>query len=68
MTNIRVPVREYAPGTPAPKPGIYQQHNFLGSVTGVTVSIVNRGQKLPPAPRGFTWSVVASVPDQEAAD
>ena len=68
MTNMRVCVREYAPGTPAPKPGIYEQRNVLGSVTGVRVSVVYRGQTLPPAPRGFTWSVVEGVADQEAAD
>ncbi len=48
---------EFPPGTRAPSCGIYEQRNVLGTPTGVRI-IVARGDVLPAAPRGFTWSIV----------
>lgn len=67
MTTKRIWTREYAPGTTAPASGTYEQLNVLGAVTGVRLTIA-KGQALPPAPRGFTWSVVEDAADREAAD
>jgi hypothetical protein len=49
--------REYQPGEPAPASGEYEQHRVLGSATGVRAAVL-AGQRLPPAPRGFTWVMV----------
>ncbi len=48
---------EYAPGTPAPASGTYEQRNVLGSPTGLRVTM-SEGEELPVAPRGFTWARV----------
>lgn len=66
MSNRRALPREYAPGAIAPVSGRYDQRNVLGSMTGVRITVV-KGQTLPPAPRGFTWSVVDASPDRETA-
>jgi hypothetical protein len=59
--------REYAPGEAAPASGTYEQRNVLGSATGSRITVA-KGQPLPKAPRGFTWSVVDITSDREAAD
>jgi hypothetical protein len=65
VTKYAVLAREYSPGAPAPA-GIYEQCNVLGSTTGARVTLAT-GQKLPAAPRGFTWRVVESPPDAGAS-
>jgi hypothetical protein len=42
---------------PAPVAGTYAQRNVLGSFAGGQVSVA-RGDALPAAPRGFTWSLL----------
>jgi len=42
------------PGDRAPNSGGYQELNVFGSPTGRVV-LVAEGDKLPRAPRGFTW-------------
>jgi hypothetical protein len=59
--------REYTPEMLAPVGGAYEQCNVLGSLTGMRVTVA-RGEKLPPAPRGFTWRVVEPPPERNAAD
>ena len=49
-----------APGTPAPKSGVYQQTGPRGGRSGEPVLAV-RGKPLPPAPNGRTWTLVAPV-------
>jgi hypothetical protein len=59
--------REYSPQALAPVAGTYEQCSVLGSPTGVRVNLA-RGERLPAAPRGFTWRVVESPPERDAAD
>jgi hypothetical protein len=59
--------REYLPGMQAPVAGTYEQRNVLGSATGVRIVVV-RGDVLPRAPRGFTWSITDPVTDDGAPD
>jgi hypothetical protein len=58
--------REYPPGMQAPVAGTYEQRNVLGSPTGVRV-VAARGELLPRAPRGFTWSIIDPDTDNGAA-
>ncbi|MGC1409457.1 MAG: hypothetical protein WA864_10990 [Acetobacteraceae bacterium] len=44
----------YQPGESAPSSGRYQEVNIFGAPTG-TLVLMTEGEKLPPAPRGFTW-------------
>ncbi len=53
----RMKVREYPPGARAPSAGIYEQLNVLGTPSGVRITVA-QGDVLPPAPRGWTWSIV----------
>jgi hypothetical protein len=46
-----------SPGTPAPKTGVYQQTGPRGGRPGKSVTSV-RGNPLPAAPRGWTWTLV----------
>ena len=46
--------QEHQPGTQAPATGRYEQLNIFGTPTGV-VEHVREGERLPDAPRGFTW-------------
>ncbi len=46
-----------APGTPAPKSGVYQQTGPRGGRPGKKVTSV-RGSPLPAAPKGRTWTLV----------
>lgn len=59
--------REYSPGMQAPMAGIFELRSVLGSPTGVRVTVA-RGEPLPKAPRGFTWSIIESVTDDGAAN
>jgi hypothetical protein len=45
--------------------GIYELRSVLGSPTGVRIPVA-RGETLPKAPRGFTWTIVASREDDGA--
>lgn len=47
---------ERQPGDPAPETGEYHLINVLGSHTGRSVAL-QQGQPLPPAPRGFWWTM-----------
>jgi hypothetical protein len=47
---------EFCPGEQAPSDGVYELRNVLGSATGTRITLEG-GQKLPAAPRGFTWRV-----------
>jgi hypothetical protein len=59
--------REYPPGIQAPVGGTFEQRSVLGSPTGVRVTVA-RGEPLPNAPRGFTWSIINCVTDDGAAN
>ncbi len=61
MPGDRTTRQEYPPGAHAPSSGVYEQRNVLGTPTGLRVSIAE-GERLPAAPRGFTWSVVEASP------
>ena len=45
---------EHDPGDEAPHTGHYEELNIFGSRTGRTIH-VQEGDRLPAAPRGFTW-------------
>lgn len=45
---------EQGPGEPALRAGRFRLFNVFGSATGETISAM-RGQKLPAAPRGYSW-------------
>jgi hypothetical protein len=59
--------REYPPGMQAPVGGTFEQPSVLGSSTGVRVTVA-RGDPLPRAPRGFTWSFIDRVTDDGTAN
>ena len=46
-----------APGTPAPRSGIYEQRGPRGGHTGHQASAI-RGKPLPPTPSGHMWTLV----------
>ncbi len=57
---------EYAPGTPAPSAGAYEQINIFGQPTGICINIA-RGHPLPRAPIGHWWRALeADGPPGEA--
>lgn len=60
-----MPALEYPPGTKAPASGVYEQRNVLGTPTGERITLP-RGETLPAAPRGFTWSLVKYASDEAA--
>jgi hypothetical protein len=45
---------EHGPGTYVPVSGHYEELNIFGSPTG-RVEHVRAGERLPHAPRGFSW-------------
>ena len=45
---------EHQPGDPAPRAGDYEALNVFGTPTG-QIATVAKDEKLPAAPRGFTW-------------
>jgi hypothetical protein len=65
VAKYAVWAREYRPGTPAPSDGVYEQCNVLGSTTGTRITLTG-GQKLPAAPRGFTWRMLGPPPEAGA--
>jgi YjzC-like protein len=54
----------FAPGTPAPRSGVYREVGPRGGRTGGSVTIA-RGKPLPPAKKGRNWSLVATQSDGE---
>jgi hypothetical protein len=46
--------KEHQPGTHAPITGHFEELNVFGSPTG-KVEYVQEGERLPPAPQGFSW-------------
>jgi hypothetical protein len=50
--------QEHQPGAHAPVAGHYEELDVFGSPTG-RVEHVREGDRLPHAPRGFTWRRVA---------
>ena len=46
--------QEHQPGAHAPVTGQYEELNVFGSSTG-RVEHVREGERLPNAPRGFSW-------------
>ena len=50
--------QEHQPGLHAPATGHYEELNVFGTRTG-KVEHVHEGERLPSAPRGFTWRQVA---------
>jgi len=50
MTNRK----EHQPGTCAPITGRFEELNIFGSPTG-KIEHVREGERLPPAPQGFSW-------------
>ena len=46
--------QEHQPGTHAPLTGHYEELNIFGTPTG-KVEHVRKGERLPHAPRGFSW-------------
>ena len=52
------PLASYiAPGTPAPRSGIYEQRGPRGGRTGHETTAI-RGRPLPPTPSGHRWILV----------
>jgi hypothetical protein len=49
--------QEHQPGAHAPETGHYEELNVFGSRTG-RVEHVQEGERLPFAPRGFSWRYV----------
>lgn len=45
------------PGTPTPRSGIYERQGPRGGWTGEQADST-RGNPLPPAPKGQTWTLV----------
>lgn len=66
LPRAMMTVHEYPPATSAPIAGIYEQRNIFGAATGTTVYRA-RGELLPDAPRGFTWSLVERDGESAAA-
>ena len=60
-------VPEYPPGIPVPVGGVYEQRNVLGAPTGEHVAMA-RGERLPAAPRGFTWCLLEARKDDSTAE
>ena len=60
MADDRGTAREYPPGMRAPVAGVYEQRNVMGAFTGERVTL-RKGDTLPAAPRGFTWSMVEGL-------
>jgi hypothetical protein len=50
----------FAPGTPAPRSGVYREVGPRGGKAGGSVTIA-RGKPLPPAKTGRRWTFVTSV-------
>jgi hypothetical protein len=50
---------EYAPGDPAPFSGIYELLNVLGFPSKTRIARME-GERLPPAPLGWTWRFVGT--------
>ena len=50
------------PGEPASQSGLYEQHNVFGTPTGV-IAQVEKGNRLPAAPIGFTWCLNGQLPE-----
>jgi hypothetical protein len=48
---------DYAPNAKAPEAGIYELRNIFGEPAGETV-VVRQDERLPPAPRCFTWRLI----------
>lgn len=65
--SARVLAAEHAPKTRAPEGGVYELRNVLGSATGQR-TIMARGDRLPAAPRGFTWHLLEAHVDDRAPD
>jgi hypothetical protein len=55
---------KFEPGQPAPLAGWYDEHNPLGSRTGVTV-MAEKGRALPRLPRGYFWRLKPDSPYDE---
>ena len=51
---------EHQPGTYAPRQGRYEELNVFGSRTG-KIEHVREGERLPLAPRGFTWRRITAI-------
>jgi len=56
---------EHAPGTQVPESGVYELRNVLGTPTGERI-VLSHGDRFPPAPRGFTWSLSEARRDTRA--
>ena len=54
---------EHLPGEPASHSGPYELLNGFGASTGV-VTHAEEGDRLPFAPRGFTWRHVLEEDDE----
>lgn len=55
----------FSPGTPAPRSGLYREVGLQGNKVGKPVTVA-RGDPLPPAGDGGTWTLVEDV--HEAAE
>jgi hypothetical protein len=49
---------DHRPGELAPDSGQYSLLNVFGSMSSEAAQVL-RGNRLPPAPRGFTWRMVS---------
>ncbi len=54
---------QHLPGEAAAVSGLYREVNVFGTPTGIVVK-VPRGEKLPHAPRGFSWLLLEELPDE----
>ncbi len=53
---------EHNPGELVLVMGHYEELNVFGSPTGRRTTLV-KGDRMPAAPRGFTWRLVEVIPD-----
>ncbi len=51
---------EFAPGSLAPRSGLFEEVNVLGTPTGV-ITVQDEGEPFPGAPRGFMWRPLAEL-------
>jgi hypothetical protein len=55
---------EQLPDEPAPVSGTYEQLNVFGSPTGDDTIYVKQGDRLPKAPRGYTWRLLIQTREE----
>jgi hypothetical protein len=58
--KLKLRSHHLAPGTPAPRSGVYHEVGPRGGKAGVSISLT-RGKLLPPTRRGGSWELVSAA-------